>query len=171
MEICISLLLLLLFLIFHKDNSTIDRFYHNVKMFPMHCSVFFSVFFDAWTLNAVIRNRSVRGHWLGTTVDLLLINNKHYKCSKPILFGGNLAFFSQSDVRFSPGTKAIVFSVRTKSQGNALVHSRVGQSVESALIALAAISLAHSAYFNNFRQKITYFDASRQKRVLFDSLR
>ena len=27
--------------------------------------------------------------------------------------------------------------------------------------------LAHSAYFNNFRQKIPYFDASRQKRVLF----
>ena len=62
-------------------------------MFPMHCSVFFSVFFDAWTLNAVIRNRSVRGHWLGTAVDLLLINNKHKKCSKPILFGGNLALF------------------------------------------------------------------------------
>ena len=39
---------------------------------------------------------------------------------------------------------------------------RVGQSVESALIALAAIFLAHSAYFNNFRQKIPYFDASRQ---------
>ena len=46
--------------------------------------------------------------------------------------------------------------------------SRVGQSVESALIALAAIFLAHSAYFNNFRQKIPYFDASRQKRVLFN---
>ena len=91
--IFISLLLLSLFLIFHKDNSTIDRFYHNIKMFPMHCSVFFSVFFDAWTLNAVIRNRSVRGHWLGTAVDLLLINNKHKKCSKPILFGGNLALF------------------------------------------------------------------------------
>ena len=28
--------------------------------------------------------------------------------------------------------------------------------------------LAHSAYFNNFRQKIPYFDASRQKRVLFN---
>merc|ERR1712038_535420 len=28
--------------------------------------------------------------------------------------------------------------------------------------------LAHSAYFNNFRQKISYFDASRQKRVLFN---
>ena len=39
--IFISLLLLSLFLIFHKDNSTIDRFYHNIKMFPMHCSVFF----------------------------------------------------------------------------------------------------------------------------------
>ena len=45
---------------------------------------------------------------------------------------------------------------------------RVGQSVESALIALAAIFLAHSAYFINFRQKIPYFDASRQKRVLFN---
>ena len=31
--------------------------------------------------------------------------------------------------------------------------TRVGQSVESALIALAAIFLAHRAYFNNFRQK------------------
>ena len=30
---------------------------------------------------------------------------------------------------------------------------RVGQSVESALIALAAIFLAHIAYFSNFRQK------------------
>ena len=28
--------------------------------------------------------------------------------------------------------------------------------------------LAHSAYFNNFWQKIPYFDASRQKRVLFN---
>ena len=46
--------------------------------------------------------------------------------------------------------------------------SRVGQSVESALIALAAIFLAHSKYFNNFRQKIPYFDMSRQKRVLFN---
>ena len=45
---------------------------------------------------------------------------------------------------------------------------RVGQSVESALIALAAIFLAHSAYFNNFRQKIPSFDASLQKRVLFN---
>ena len=34
--------------------------------------------------------------------------------------------------------------------------SRVGQSVESALIALAAIFLAQGAYFNNFRQKIPY---------------
>ena len=46
--------------------------------------------------------------------------------------------------------------------------TRVGESVESALSALAAIFLAHSAYFNNFRQKIPYFDASRQKRVLFN---
>ena len=30
--------------------------------------------------------------------------------------------------------------------------------MESALIALAAILLAHSAYFNSFRQKIPYFD-------------
>ena len=28
--------------------------------------------------------------------------------------------------------------------------------------------LAHRAYFNNFRQKIPYFDVSRQKRVLFN---
>ena len=28
--------------------------------------------------------------------------------------------------------------------------------------------LAHSAYFNNFRQNIPYFDVSRQKRVLFN---
>ena len=54
-------------------------------------------------------------------------------------FWRKFSIFSQSDVRFSPGTKAIVFSVRTKSGGNALVHSRVGQSVESALIAFAAI--------------------------------
>ena len=46
--------------------------------------------------------------------------------------------------------------------------SRVGQSVESALIALAAIFMAHSAYFNNFRQEIPYFDASQQMRVLFN---
>ena len=45
---------------------------------------------------------------------------------------------------------------------------RVGQSAESVLIALAAIFLAHSAYFNNFRQKTQYFDASRRKRVLFN---
>ena len=45
---------------------------------------------------------------------------------------------------------------------------RVGEGVESALSALAAIFLAHSTYFNNFRQKIQYFDASRQKRVLFN---
>ena len=44
----------------------------------------------------------------------------------------------------------------------------MGQSVESAVIALAAIFfLAHSAYLNNFRQKILYFDAVRQKSVLF----
>ena len=48
------------------------------------------------------------------------------------------------------------------------VLGRVGQSVESALIALAAIFLAHSAYFNNFWQKIPYIDVSRQKRVLFN---
>ena len=47
------------------------------------------------------------------------------------------------------------------------LFARVGQSVESALIALAAIFLAHSEYFNNFRQKIPYFDVSRQKRVIF----
>ena len=46
--------------------------------------------------------------------------------------------------------------------------SRVGESVESALSALAAIFSALSANFNNFRQKISYFDASRQKRVLFN---
>ena len=45
---------------------------------------------------------------------------------------------------------------------------RVGESVESALSAFAAIFLAHSTYFNNFRQKISYFDASRQKRILFN---
>ena len=45
---------------------------------------------------------------------------------------------------------------------------RVGKSVESALIALAAIFLAHSAYYNNFRRKILFFDAARQKRVLFN---
>ena len=49
-----------------------------------------------------------------------------------------------------------------------LQQYRVGQSVESALITLAAIFLAQSAYFNNFRQKIPYFDASQQKRVLFN---
>ena len=45
--------------------------------------------------------------------------------------------------------------------------ARVGESVESALSALAAIFSALSAYLNNFRQKILYFDVSRQKRVLF----
>ena len=48
------------------------------------------------------------------------------------------------------------------------VTLRVGESVESALSALAAIFLALSAYFNNFRQKIPYFDVSQRKRVLFD---
>ena len=45
--------------------------------------------------------------------------------------------------------------------------SRVGQSVESALNALAAIFLALSAYIN-FRQKLPYFDVSRQKKVFFN---
>ena len=45
---------------------------------------------------------------------------------------------------------------------------RVGESVESALSAFAAIFLAHSTYFDNFRQKNAYFDISRQKRVLFN---
>ena len=45
---------------------------------------------------------------------------------------------------------------------------RVGESVESALSALVAIFSALSASFNNFRQKIPYFDVSRQKRVLFN---
>lgn len=48
-----------------------------------------------------------------------------------------------------------------------LVHYRVGQSVESALIALAAFFSALSAFFN-FRQKLPYFDVSRQKRVFFN---
>ena len=47
------------------------------------------------------------------------------------------------------------------------VLSRVGESVESTLSALAAIFSALSAYFSNFRQKIRFFDASGQKRVLF----
>ena len=46
--------------------------------------------------------------------------------------------------------------------------SRVGESVESALSALAANVSALCAYFNNFRQKILYFDVLRQKRVLFN---
>ena len=48
-----------------------------------------------------------------------------------------------------------------------LLETRVGESVESALSALAAIFLAFSVYFNNFWQKIPYFDVSRQKRVSF----
>ena len=48
------------------------------------------------------------------------------------------------------------------------LKARVGESVDSALSALAAIFLALSAYFNNFRQKIPFFDVSRQKRVLFN---
>ena len=48
-----------------------------------------------------------------------------------------------------------------------LVALRVGEIMDSALSALAAIS-AHGVYFNNFRQKLPYFDASRQKRVLFN---
>ena len=43
------------------------------------------------------------------------------------------------------------------------LSSRVGESVESALSALAAIFSAHSAYFNNFRQKIPYL-TRRDKR-------
>ena len=45
--------------------------------------------------------------------------------------------------------------------------ARGGESVDSALSALAAIFSGLSAYFNNFRQIIPYFDMSRQKRVLF----
>ena len=41
-----------------------------------------------------------------------------------------------------------------------LVALRVGEIMDSALSALAAIS-AHGVYFNNFRQKLPYFDASR----------
>ena len=54
------------------------------------------------------------------------------------------------------------------STAGELVVTRVGESVESALSALASIFLAHSAYSNNFRQKIPYFKVSRQKRVLFN---
>ena len=46
--------------------------------------------------------------------------------------------------------------------------SRVGESVELALSAIAAIFLALNAYFNNLRQKILYQDVSQQKRVLFN---
>ena len=46
--------------------------------------------------------------------------------------------------------------------------SRVGEIVEAAPSALTAIFSILSAYFNNFRQKIPYFDVSRQKRVLFN---
>ena len=38
------------------------------------------------------------------------------------------------------------------------INSRVEENVESALSALAAIFSAHSMYFNNFQQKIPYFD-------------
>ena len=48
------------------------------------------------------------------------------------------------------------------------LKARVGESVDSALSALAAIFSANSAYLNNFWQKIPYFEASRQKRVLFN---
>ena len=41
-----------------------------------------------------------------------------------------------------------------------LVALRVGEIMDSALSALAAIS-AHGVYFNNFGQKLPYFDASR----------
>ena len=56
------------------------------------------------------------------------------------------------------------FPSNTTGAPKPLTSFSVGQSVESALIALAAIFLAHCAYF----QKIPYFDASRQKRVLFN---
>ena len=42
------------------------------------------------------------------------------------------------------------------------IVDRVGESVESARSALAAIFSALSAYFNIFRQKIPYFDMLRQ---------
>ena len=48
------------------------------------------------------------------------------------------------------------------------IKIRVGESVESALSALAALFLALTAYFNNCRQKIPQFDVSRQKIVLFN---
>ena len=43
--------------------------------------------------------------------------------------------------------------VYTISTSTKAVKSRVGESVESALSALAAIFSALSVYFNNFRQK------------------
>ena len=43
---------------------------------------------------------------------------------------------------------------------------RVEQSVEPALSSLSAIFSALSPYFNNFRQKISYYNLLRQKRVL-----
>ena len=49
-----------------------------------------------------------------------------------------------------------------------LLSSGVGESVESALSALAAIFSPLSLYFNKFWQKILYFDVSRQKRVSFN---
>ena len=61
-----------------------------------------------------------------------------------------------------------ILSSDTGTSAATPLGARVGESVESALSALAAIFLALSAYFNNFRQKIPDFDASRQKRVLFN---
>ena len=52
------------------------------------------------------------------------------------------------------------------------LSTRVGESVESALSALAAIfsALSLSACFNNVRQKRPYFDMSRQKPLFVTSL-
>ena len=62
----------------------------------------------------------------------------------------------------------LALSDQTFTFKESIEHGRVGESVESALSALAAIFSALNAYFNNFRQKVPYFDVSRQKRVLFN---
>ena len=104
--------------------------------------------------NAVVR----RGSPKAFSLRLLLCFPRMKVCYKPGFSIKDMMLFNNAQHRnLAIGNIFHVYS-----------GARVGESVESALSALAAIFSALSAYFNNFRQKIPYFDASQQKRVLFN---
>ena len=47
-------------------------------------------------------------------------------------------------------------------------HPRAVENAESARSVIYAIFSAHSAYFNDSRRKVPYFNVSRQNRVVFN---